>query len=74
MSKEVTLKEMFESIQRDIDRGYPDYENFEPTHCRVGTIYPVHIEAAEQSVQPTPSGRGGSAGKRVRKSKVGLPA
>lgn len=32
------------------------------------------IIAAEQSVQPTPSGRGGSAGKRVRKSKVGLPA
>jgi hypothetical protein len=31
-------------------------------------------KSAQQSVQPTPSGLAGSAGKRVRKSKVGLPA
>lgn len=53
MSKEVSLQEMFESIQRDIDRGYPDYENFEPMHCKVGTIYPIRVEAAEHSVQRT---------------------
>lgn len=32
------------------------------------------IEALQQSMQPTPRGRGSSARSRVRKSKVALPA
>mgnify|MGYP001167297931 CR=1 FL=1 len=47
-----------------------------PYNISCGTLILLinELEAAEQSVQPTPSGRGGSASSRDRKSKVTRPA
>ena len=60
----IDTQNMLHKMADDIDQLYDTaiYGEYQPS------------ESAQHKMHPTPSGRGGSAGKRVRKSKVGLPA
>jgi len=51
--KKVSFNEAMRRIRADIERGYPNYDNFEPWHCDVGTILPIEKKSDNQCIQRT---------------------